>query len=95
MDLTELADKVKVLALLEEMMLQGEFSTLVAPRDKVIAEWWCRKTDKCYQSAKPTLWDSLCHIIDQAKADPEPWATEDECKETEKYYGIKICIPSY
>ena len=87
--------------LIREMMKQGEFSCLVDLSDgdvfrkdrQFIIQWWCRKTDKMYESAAPTLMDALCSVLGQAHADPDPWVTEEQCAETAEKYKIDIYIP--
>lgn len=87
--------------LIREMMKQGEFICLVDLSDsdiyrkdrQFIVQWWCRKTDKIYESAAPTLMDALCSVLGQAHEDPDPWVTEEQCAETAEKYGINICIP--
>lgn len=82
-------------------MKQGEFICLVDLSDsdiyrkdrQFIIQWWCRKTDKMYESAAPTLMDALCSVLGQAHEDPDPWVTEEQCAETAEKYRINICIP--
>ena len=87
--------------LIREMMKQGEFSCLVDLSDgkvfrkdrQFIIQWWCRKTDQMYESAAPTLMEALCSVLGQAHADPDPWVTEEQLKESEEKYKIQIFIP--
>ena len=86
--------------LIREMMKQGEFSCLVDVSDGVfrkdrafIVQWWCRKTDQMYESAAPTLMEALCSVLGQAHADPEPWVTEEQLRETAERCKIQIYIP--
>ena len=80
------------------MMQQGEFSCLVdlttgENNRGFIVHWWCRKTDKDYESQAPTLKEALSSVLGQAHADPNPWVTEEECAETAERFKIKIFIP--
>jgi hypothetical protein len=87
--------------LIREMMKQGEFSCLVDLSDgevfrkdrQFIIQWWCRKTDQMYESAAPTLMEALCSVLGQAHADPDPWVTEEQLKESAEHYKIQIFIP--
>jgi hypothetical protein len=86
--------------LIREMMKQGEFSCLVdlteadfIKKRGFIVQWWCRKTDKMYESKAPTLIEALSSVLGQAKVDPEPWVTEEECARTAEKFKIKIFIP--
>jgi hypothetical protein len=87
--------------LIREMMKQGEFNCLVELTGEnpkyykgFIIQWWCRKTDKMYESKAPTLLEALYSVLGQAHADPDPWVTEEQLKESAEHYKISIFIPN-
>jgi hypothetical protein len=85
--------------LIRGMMQQGEFACLVdltaGEKNKgFIVQWWCRKTDQLYESQAPTLKEALTSVLGQARSDPNPGVTEEECAETAERYKIQIFIPN-
>jgi hypothetical protein len=88
--------KTREWRLIQEMMEQGEFNCLSSFSEptKYHVQWWCRYTDKMYSALKnPNLMDALNDVLEQARADVDPWVTPEERKKTEERFGIKIYIP--
>jgi hypothetical protein len=80
-----------------EMMEQGEFECLTWVPDSglFIVQWWCRYTDKTYDSwHNKNFRNALENVLEQARNDKVPWVTEAERLKTEARIGKPIYIPA-